>query len=95
MNRKLDMAIVDALGCEIIIDPNFGLGYQPDKKRPRFTNIPMFSTDGNEMLGLVAEMRKRGRKVEIIEGGGRYLARFYYTASAGANWCHVPRGGYA
>ncbi len=77
MSRELDVALAKALGYEVRLQAPFGWLYRPDKERPRFTNIPEWRKDGNDMLALIEEMRKRGwfLKTEVLTNG-KHRARF-------------------
>jgi len=67
MNRKLDAAIAEALGYDVQdwtdrpVNPDFWM-HNGDL---RWYKVPKYSTDGNAMLQLDAEMRERGWVIDI------------------------------
>jgi hypothetical protein len=76
MSRQLDAAIAEALGYEVNADPFVdGLIYAVKEK---IDYLPHYSTDGNAMLELDSEMRKRGWDLELQIIGEYYGADYYH-----------------
>lgn len=101
MDRKLDMAIAEALGYEVLFpDSEF-----PGVKRGRLRHpyggyyddleyLSKYFTNPSSMVELITEMQKRGWEVEITSRtAGGYLARFYMldTTSNVNIWCHAEK----
>ena len=94
MSRKLDAAIAEALGYKAI--PGLGLcvfvkeyedhrGLVADRWVQRNDGVlPHYSTDGNAMLELDAEMRARGWQLETAFWGNVHFARFCHGQPQGS-----------
>ena len=68
MNRKLDVAIAEALGKHVIESE-----YWPHyiiRREDGLYHVPYYSSDGNAMLELDREMRERGWRIYDMEYGG-------------------------
>lgn len=82
MSRKLDVAIAEALGYEVILGEririNRGLLNHPcGGKYKNLDDLPYYSKDGNAMLELDREMQARGfmLMVEVYDEG--YSAAYW------------------
>ncbi len=66
MSRKLDVALASALGYGLSVVRESGLiHYDYIGRDGKNYAVPRYSTDGNAMLELDAEMRARGWSLEI------------------------------
>ena len=83
MSRKLDTAIAELLGYEVILEEReYGMRgnlYHIKTNNGRFKDLPHYRTDGNAMLELDKEMRERGWEVEITYSlhFQKYIAKYY------------------
>lgn len=81
MDRKLDAAIADALGYEVVN----GWAEKVENGLLDRREIPKYSTDGNAMLELIEESAKKGI---ILDGAyydketGEYIVNVFHFAKA-------------
>ena len=65
VSRKLDVAVAGALGYKVEVErshkPCYERYYEVTNQSKRL--LPLYSTDGNAMLELIGEMKKRGWQV--------------------------------
>lgn len=84
MSRQLDMAIAKLLEYETVIKPadeEWEADYYMRLPSKEYTEIPQYSTDGNEMLELVKEMQERGYELDDLQFNEKrkWHVRFTHT----------------
>ncbi len=79
MSRKLDAAIAEALGYEVVVTPTDGkwdADYYMRLPSKEYMEVLNYFADGNAMLELVAEMRARGWGLQVSSIKNGYIAKF-------------------
>jgi len=94
MSRKLDAAIVDALGYKIVN----GWAEKVENGLLDRKEIPKYSTDGNAMLELIGELKKIGFQICFADAGGlhtdlpRAVAKAVYHLLTGKEYQEESEG---
>lgn len=94
MSRKLDAAIVDALGYKIVN----GWAEKVENGLLDRKEIPKYSTDGNAMLELIGELKKIGFQIRFADAGGlhtdlpRAVAKAVYHLLTGKEYQEESEG---
>ena len=80
MSRKLDAALAEALGYEVLwVDGEPRRKHKQVSTWPSLT-VPRYSTNGNAMLELDREMRARGWWISLAKGYGGIFAVYWRDA---------------
>ena len=79
MSRKLDVAIAEALGYEVILGERIGInrGWCGGGKYKNLDDLPRYSTDSNAMLELDREMQARGFMLVVEVYAKGYSAAYW------------------
>lgn len=94
MDRKLDAAIADALGYEVVN----GWAEKVENGLLDRREIPKYSTDGNAMLELIGELKKIGFQICFADAGGlhtdlpRAVAKAVYHLLTGKEYQEESEG---
>ncbi len=94
MSRKLDAAIADALGYEVVN----GWAEKVENGLLDRREIPKYSTDGNAMLELIGELKKIGFQIRFADAGGlhtdlpRAVAKAVYHLLTGKEYQEESEG---